>query len=424
MSSDVDKGDAIVRVPERNCVTLADALEDPDVGVAVEAACKGSEIAGLTAWLVAERRRQKQRGGEGGQEEDELMLHKNLVCELDKRGSNSPLLWTDDEVTKLLRGTTVKQELPLRKAEVAKAYEALATHPSLDAVKLGFTYEAFADAFCAVLASALYLPSAECFALVPKISSLKRSSPGTCKLAIVDYDFESECVVACASENLEAGDAVSLPWGDGRNSCDIALTYGDLDDNGKDRDDFLMFSFSLVATDSLFTVKKGVLDELGFGADADFPVFEDRFPTQLLNFLRLSRLSDVGLLAKLNMEIDSVITPLNEYEVLQLMMGDTRDKMEGFENTGTIEEVQMLRDQLDTLTPREILAARVRLCEKRILNGTMNGVRTRLAPIRGVPTKGGQMKDPNSDIAEMFEEFEQLPQKIMSGKIFDGLFED
>ena len=37
----------------------------------------------------------------------------------------------------------------------------------------------------------------------------------------------------------------------------------------------------------------------------------------------------------------------------------------------------------------ERLAAKLRLSEKRIISGTMDAVRKRLAPIRGIPTKAG-----------------------------------
>ena len=39
----------------------------------------------------------------------------------------------------------------------------------------------------------------------------------------------------------------------------------------------------------------------------------------------------------------------------------------------------------------------------------MQGLRTRLAPIRGIPTKGGKMEDPNADLAEIFDTIENLP---------------
>jgi protein-histidine N-methyltransferase len=33
----------------------------------------------------------------------------------------------------------------------------------------------------------------------------------------------------------------------------------------------------------------------------------------------------------------------------------------------------------------------------------------RLAPIRGIPTKSGDLADPNSDLKEIFDTFESLP---------------
>ena len=53
-------------------------------------------------------------------------------------------------------------------------------------------------------------------------------------------------------------------------------------------------------------------------------------------------------------------------------------------------------------SPRQRLAALLRLGEKRILRGTMGGVRRRLAPIRGIPTKAGGMQDPNADLVGRF----------------------
>ena len=38
----------------------------------------------------------------------------------------------------------------------------------------------------------------------------------------------------------------------------------------------------------------------------------------------------------------------------------------------------------------------LRMEEKRIVSGSMDAVRARLAPIRGIPTKQGNLQDPNS----------------------------
>lgn len=44
------------------------------------------------------------------------------------------------------------------------------------------------------------------------------------------------------------------------------------------------------------------------------------------------------------------------------------------------------------LSPKERLAVKLRLSEKRIISSTMDAVRQRLAPVRGIPTKSGQMQ--------------------------------
>jgi protein-histidine N-methyltransferase len=55
--------------------------------------------------------------------------------------------------------------------------------------------------------------------------------------------------------------------------------------------------------------------------------------------------------------------------------------------------------------------------EKDILLATTDAVRTRLAPIRGIPTKSGKLENPNQDLLEIFEAVEGLgsaPQKVWS----------
>lgn len=73
---------------------------------------------------------------------------------------------------------------------------------------------------------------------------------------------------------------------------------------------------------------------------------------------------------------------------------------------------------------REMLATQVRYAEKRVLMGTLDGIRKRLAPIRGIPTKGGKMEGQYSDIEEIFDTFENLPKKIFSGQFIKDFFAD
>lgn len=65
-------------------------------------------------------------------------------------------------------------------------------HPATDA----WNAEQFATAVAAVLASAVYLPSADCLALIPGVSTLKRT--GTSAGCFVDYDLDRGEVVLTA----------------------------------------------------------------------------------------------------------------------------------------------------------------------------------------------------------------------------------
>lgn len=67
-----------------------------------------------------------------------------------------------------------------------------------------------------------------------------------------------------------------------------------------------------------------------------FPIYKERFPIQLLNFIRFSRIQDVGELAKVQFEADVIISPQNEYEVLQLVMADLRERLQGYRENQVI----------------------------------------------------------------------------------------
>jgi protein-histidine N-methyltransferase len=63
-----------------------------------------------------------------------------------------------------------------------------------------------------------------------------------------------------------------------------------------------------------------------------FPVCAELgMPTQLLVYLRMSRITDVAELAKVRFDSDTIVSPMNEYEVLQLMMGDCRERLAAYD---------------------------------------------------------------------------------------------
>jgi len=105
---------------------------------------------------------------------------------------------------------------------------------------------------------------------------------------------------------------------------------------------------------------------------------------------------------------DKMVSTMNEYEILQLLMGDCRELMSEYE-TNEEDEVNLLKTAAQ-MRVREVEAAKLRMSEKKLIGATMTAVRKRLAPIRGIPTKQG-MEDPNQDLLDIFNAIESIPNK-------------
>lgn len=64
----------------------------------------------------------------------------------------------------------------------------------------GITKDAFMQAASVVIAHAAYLPSAQCFALLPVASTLGRTGADTA--ASLDYNLEQGCVTLTAQKTI------------------------------------------------------------------------------------------------------------------------------------------------------------------------------------------------------------------------------
>ena len=87
-------------------------------------------------------------------------------------------------------------------------------------------------------------------------------------------------------------------------------------------------------------------------------------------------------LTQVSFESDVVLSQMNEYEVLQLLMGDCRERLSAYRNS-LEEDIKAM--QQEGVAPRERLALRLTRAEKKIVSRTMDAMRQRLAPIRGAP---------------------------------------
>lgn len=386
---DVDKGAAIISMPGDVAVTITDVEQDEELKAITEGR---SELVCLAIFVAKHKSM--------GDVSPWSILMQSLPESVD-----SPVFWSEDERARLLRGSPVAEESQSRNKELQKEWESLeGTCPSW------LTKDGFFNAMSVVLSHAVFLPSVGCFALLPILGDIQKTGSGSG--AIIDYDVNSNMVTVTSSISLSAGDVIEVF--DGRPNGEIFMATGYVEKANPA--DYLVLNASLVVADRLYTMKEEVANAMGFSKSVDFPIYQDRLAIQHLAYLRMSRITDAAQMAKVNFEEDVIISQENEYEILQLVMGDLREWLQQYEG-GLEDDVKEL--QRTYLSHRDRMATMLRLGEKKILRGTMDGVRKRLAPIRGIPTKSGGLEDPNSDLIEIFDAIEAIPSAPK--KLWQGL---
>mmetsp|Transcript_6642 Transcript_6642/g.16505 ORF Transcript_6642/g.16505 Transcript_6642/m.16505 type:complete len:515 (-) Transcript_6642:145-1689(-) len=416
--ADVRAGEPLIAIPQNLTVTSVDVADSPIV--AGLAAGRG-ELVGLALWLCHERAKGR------------LSEWAPYIATLPNAGPDHPLMWPTEDITTFLKGSPAVAQALSRAADAAEEYasirDAIRGDPAnFPADVYDFLSEpAFTDALATVLARAVWLNAANCYAMVPLVDllpvvgapapgvnpALAGGGPGARKsglasaAGVVDYDAATECVtVVCANDSQQTASVICVdPLA--RNSGDLFLCTGVVDPDHCG--DYLTFTASTVNTDRLYQAKKQILEAMDMSADGqDFPVFADRMPLQLLAYMRFARVQEPSELMTVSFEEDRIVSPMNEYEILQLLMGDTREKLGEYESS--TEEYELLQLKEKGLSSRARTAAQLILGEKRVINATTTAVRRRLAPIRGIPTKKG-LEDPNADLLEIFDTIENLPNK-------------
>lgn len=102
----------------------------------------------------------------------------------------SPILWPEEFRHEALRGSPVLNEARDREVQIREEFASILDSmdsgppPGLDSS--WFNEQAFVESFAVVVAHSIYLPSAQCFALVPYASFMGRT--GNDNGCEVDYD--------------------------------------------------------------------------------------------------------------------------------------------------------------------------------------------------------------------------------------------
>eukprot|EP00884_Botryococcus_braunii_P013165 jgi/Botrbrau1/2184/Bobra.101_2s0019.2 len=350
---DVGEGGELLELPGDLGITSVDAQNHEVVGRIAEGR---SQLVQLGLWLMAER----QKGT--------ASKWQPFLSSLPE-ATQSPVFWPAPLRMQLLKGSPTLPEAEIREAALRSEWQSLAASMAEDPTNFPpgrFSEEDFLNAMSVVFGYAAYLENAQCFALLPLATLVRRT--GNENGCLLDYNLERGSVTLTTTRPYREGQKVLLY--DGRPNGELFLACGEVEDGNLS--DCLTLTQELVAADRLYSTKKQILESLGFATRQDFPIFEDRMPLPLLAYLRLARVSDPAQLAKVTFEEDVIITPANEYEVLQLLLGDCKERLSAYE--GDMEaDVKALQNP--NLSERERLAHRLLLAEKRILQGTLDSVR-------------------------------------------------
>ena len=483
-SRDISPGEAAFSVPENFCVTSLDVANHPVVAPLSAASAavpipdpavmsfptvslftspaSAPEIAGLAWWLLYECHQGEasawhpflcaafpelmgqQKGSSAGSSSSSGKAS-GSASQVFSGGAlpvqvASPLLWTAEQ-RQWLKGTSIAAATEAAVAYLS-AQHAAAKSVCLDADPASFPASQPSDPFslssvllaCALVsARAIWLPSAGLHALVPLAHYLPHSAAS----AAVDFDLQSSTLQLRATEPIKAGQPITRCFRPDCPPAQLLLSHALLPSSSPPpgssplSGDWLPLTVGLLPVDPLRGLKRSVLADAGLADPSSFPLFPDRFPRQLIAFMRLQRLADAAQLAGLSFVNDSALGEMNEYESLSVLLSMCTEGQTSFPQT--LDDDQRLinilpSDYASEVTDgggskreveivREWLAAQVRVREKGIWAGTVAAVRRRLAPIRGLPSKQG-MADPNAEIKEMFGAMEvglAAPMKLLGG---------
>jgi len=298
-------------------------------------------------------------------------------------------IWTEEELDMLKGSPTYFSSKSLR-AKLEREYSELEEntfkrHRDILPVDK-FTFELFLWAFVMLLSRAARLSnkiSGEELALVP-YADLMNHNPYSntyidAQRSGMPLISREEEVAVYADRPYKKFEQVFINYGE-KGNADLLLLYGfALDRNPFDAVDI---SVGLSAEDPLYNQKKMYLDRAGRGATSvRFPLQRNRYPSELVDFLRLLLVEpeDLGMQPLENIDFNEPISPSLERRVLTTMVSICESYLGQYPNTVEEDDTLMMdRTMFGALSRHQRMAVKLRASEKRILQSTVKAVKEEL----------------------------------------------
>uniref|UniRef100_A0A7S2XYG6 Rubisco LSMT substrate-binding domain-containing protein n=1 Tax=Fibrocapsa japonica TaxID=94617 RepID=A0A7S2XYG6_9STRA len=249
-----------------------------------------------------------------------------------------------------------------------------------------FTFEEFKWAFCMLFSRAICLNNlmtGPAVALIP-YADLFNHNPYSNTFIETDviggwFEEKKDEIRVYCDRSYKRMEQVCISYGQ-KSNLELLLLYGFcLDRNPFNSVDL---SVSLPADEPMFEEKRDFLDGKGVKPDMNFPVYADRYPDELLQFLRLvcltaeDRIGPEGTPLDLwELRFSQQINDSNEMAVLNLIAEACELALSRYPTTEE-QDVDLIKDyKMFALLPRNTrLAVKARRQEKRILKRTIAAV--------------------------------------------------
>lgn len=278
--------------------------------------------------------------------------------------------WNEDDL-KLLQGSPCISAAKSLRAKLANEFStAEHTYFSRDRVLFPehiFTSEAWEWAFAILFSRAIMLTAEQVIGLVPYADLLNHNPFCSTYIDVHKRSFSDNRVVALYTDRpYSRMDQVFVTYGPKSNS-DLLLLYGFVTD--RNPFDAVEIFVSLSDDDPLYHRKKEFVDESGVGSTATFPLYKDRYPMELIEFLRFCVSTEDEFE---NSDFGDFINEDNETLVARSLIDACRVALDGYPQSRE-EDDKLIADRgmFKMFSMKQRWAVRQRRAEKRILERTI-----------------------------------------------------
>ncbi|GMI15864.1 hypothetical protein TrLO_g12087 [Triparma laevis f. longispina] len=282
--------------------------------------------------------------------------------------------WLENDL-KQLKGSPVISATKSLQIKLEREYNTYVVDAGLNVED--FTYERWIWAFTMLFSRAIRLrnlEAGESIALVPYVDLINHSPYST---SFVDaresgdwlFKTGKEEIILYADRGYRKMEQVYISYGEKGNG-DLLLLYG----FALERNPYNSVDVTVSVSGEMMEEKKRFLKLVGREERVDFQVYADRYPIEMLEYLRLMCMTEEDLGGKGLEEFDysRTISSANEREALGAVIEAVRGQLEKYETTEE-EDVDLIQDKnlFNLLSKQSRMAIRHRRNEKRLLKRTI-----------------------------------------------------